>query len=727
MDNDNLKEQKHLLWDACIQKEIERKPIADRSADPASQFLLTKAAKEGVETAWDRYEAQNTQCGFGELGVCCRNCLMGPCRIDPLENGPKKGVCGATADTIVARNLIRMIAAGAAAHSDHGRDVTEVLHLVSQGKIAGYEVKDEKKLFSLAAEFGIEVQAKSGDKSDAQGNSEAQPKSNAQTGSGVQAKSDTQAKSQVQDKSDAQDNSEAQPESNAQTGSGVQANSEAQAKSGVQTSDTTKSKEEVARLVAEAIMDEFGTRKGFIKFIDRVPQKRREVWSKLGITPRGIDREIVEIMHRTHIGVDNDYVNLILQGLRTSLSDGWGGSMAATELSDVLFGTPKIKTCQSNLGVLKADMVNIVLHGHEPLLSEIVSQVAQEPELVALAREKGAQGINCVGMCCTGNEILMRRGLPVAGNFLQQELAIITGAVEAMVVDVQCIMPSLATIAGCYHTKIISTSAKAKFPGAVHIAFHEEADQPVQAARQIVRMAVENYPNRRQQAVCIPENSMEFMAGFSKEAIAEALGGSLGPLLDLIKSGTIRGIAAIVGCNNPKVKQDFAHTTLTRELIKKDILVVETGCAAIACAKAGLLRPEAAKEAGPGLSAICRQLGIPPVLHMGSCVDISRILSVAAEAANALGVDISDLPLAGAAPEYMSEKAVSIGAYVVASGIFVLLGVIPPILGSQNVTQLLAQDAEGVVGARFAVEPDPVAGAMLISKHIEAKRKALGI
>ncbi|MEW5800678.1 MAG: anaerobic carbon-monoxide dehydrogenase catalytic subunit [bacterium] len=630
-----------------MQKEIEKKSIADRSSDPASQLLLSKAAQEGIETAWDRYEAQQTQCGFGELGVCCRNCLMGPCRIDPLENGPQKGVCGATADIIVARNLLRMIASGAAAHSDHGRDVTEVLHLASQGKIAGYGVKDEKKLLALAAEFGIEAQ--------------------------------------------------------------------------------DKSKEEIARQIAEAILDEFGTRKGSLQFVNRVPQKRRDLWNKLAITPRGIDREIVEIMHRTHIGVDNDAVNLILQGLRASLSDGWGGSMAATELSDVLFGTPKIKTCQSNLGVLKADMVNIVLHGHEPLLSEMVSQVAEEPELIALAAEKGAKGINCVGMCCTGNEILMRKGLPVAGNFLQQELAIITGAVEAMVVDVQCIMPSLATIAGCYHTKVVSTSAKAKFPGAVHVAFHEEGEEAIQAARQIVRLAVENYPNRYQQKVCIPENSMEFMAGFSKEAIAEALGGSLGPLLDVIKSGTIRGIAAIVGCNNPKVRQDFAHTTLARELIKKDILVVETGCAAIACAKAGLLRPEAAQEAGPGLSALCRQLGIPPVLHMGSCVDISRILSVAAEAANTLGVDISDLPLAGAAPEYMSEKAISIGAYVVASGIFVLLGVTPPILGSQGVTQLLAQQADGVVGARFAVEPDPVAGARLISEHIEAKRKALGI
>jgi len=645
--DDNLKEQKHPLWNACIQKEIERKPVAERSSDPASQLLLEKASREGIETAWDRYEAQNPQCGFGELGLCCRNCLMGPCRIDPLENGPKKGVCGATSDIIVARNLLRMIAAGAAAHSDHGRDVVEVLYLTSQGKIAGYAIKDEKKLKALATEFGLEVQG--------------------------------------------------------------------------------KSPEEIARQLAEAILDEFGTRKGYLQFLSRVPQKRRNLWESVGITPRGIDREIVEIMHRTHMGVDNDYVNLMLQGLRASLSDGWGGSMAATELSDVLFGSPQIKTCQSNLGVLKADEVNIILHGHEPLLSEIVSQVATEPELLALAKEVGAKGINCLGMCCTGNEILMRRGLPVAGNFLQQELAIITGAVEAMVVDVQCIMPSLTTVAGCYHTKIISTSAKAKFPAALHIDFHEKGDQALQAARQIVRLAVLNYPNRQQQKVCIPENRMEFMAGFSKEAIAEALGGSLGPLIEVIKSGTIRGIVAIVGCNNPKVKQDFAHTTLAKELIGKDILVVETGCAAIACAKAGLMRPEAAAQAGPGLSALCRQLGIPPVLHMGSCVDISRIMSLAAEAANALGVDISDLPLAGAAPEYMSEKAISIGAYVVASGIFVLLGVVPPILGSQNVTHLLSQGVEKVIGARFAVEPDPIAGAKLISEHIEAKRKALGI
>lgn len=643
----NNQDPKRLSWTSCLQKKIERKPISEKSADPASRLLLNKAAEEGIETAWDRYEAQEAQCGFGELGICCRNCIMGPCRIDPLANGPKKGVCGATADIIVARNLIRMIAAGAAAHSDHGRDIAEILLLAAQGKIFGYEIKDEKKLWSLAKEFGLNADG--------------------------------------------------------------------------------LSKEEVAQKVAEIVLDEFGIRKGYLEFVNRVPQKRRELWKKLQITPRGIHQEVVEIMHRTHMGVDNDYTNLILQGLRASLSDGWGGSMVATELSDVLFGTPQIKRCQSNLGVLKQDEVNIILHGHEPVLSEIVSQVAQELEMIALAREKGARGINCVGICCTGNEILMRRGIPIAGNFLQQELAIITGAVEAMVVDVQCIMPSLSTVASCYHTQIISTSAKAKFPGAMHIAFCEEKDLAFKAARKIVQTAVENYPNRNMLKVCIPDEKMEFMAGFSKEAIVEALGGSLTPLLEAIKSGTIRGITAIVGCNNPRVKQDFGHITLAKELIKKDILVVETGCAAIACAKAGLLRPEAAQEAGPGLSGLCQKLGIPPVLHMGSCVDISRILSLAADLANALEVDISDLPLAGAAPEYMSEKAISIGSYVIASGIFVLLGIVPPILGSQNVTQLLTKNAEKVIGAHFAVETDPVAGAKLISEHIENKRMALKI
>ena len=617
----------------------------DITIDRASQQMLVKAEKEGIETVWDRLKAQQPQCGFGLLGICCRNCNMGPCRIDPFGDGPEKGVCGAAADTIVARNLLRAIAAGAAAHSDHGRDIVNTLYAAAKGDTADYTIKDEAKLKALANEFGIAAAGR--------GNNE------------------------------------------------------------------------IALDLATAILEEFGSTKGKLQFINRVPEKRRQLWEKLDILPRGIDREIVESLHRTHIGVDNDYINLVLHGLRTSLGDGWGGSHIATEISDVLFGVPKPVRGSSNLGVLKEDHVNIILHGHEPTLSDMIVYAARDEQILAEAAKLGAKGINVCGICCTGNEILMRHGVPVAGNFLQQELAVITGAVEAMIVDVQCIMPALTQVAGCYHTRIISTSPKAKFPGAEHIPFDEH--KAMETAKKIVLTAVENFKNRRPEKINIPDEKMEYMAGFSVEAILEALGGSLNPLLDAVKSGAIKGIAAVVGCNNPKYKHDYGHITFVRELIKNDILVVGTGCAMIACAKQGLLLPEAAREAGDGLCAVCESLGVPPVLHMGSCVDISRILTVAAAMANALGVDISDLPLAGAAPEWMSEKAVSIGAYVVSSGIYTILGTIPPVLGSPNLVQLLTQGAEDVVGAVFAVEADPVAAAGLAAQHIQKKRTALGL
>jgi carbon-monoxide dehydrogenase catalytic subunit len=341
------------------------------------------------------------------------------------------------------------------------------------------------------------------------------------------------------------------------------------------------------------------------------------------------------------------------------------------------------------------------------------------------AKAAGAKGINVVGMCCTGNEISMRHGIPIAGNFLQQELAVITGAVEAMIVDVQCIMPALGDLCECFHTKFISTSPKAKFPGAVHMEFNEEKGFDI--AMEIVEAAVGNYAMRNPDKVFIPEDKTDCMVGFSTEAIIKALGGTLDPLLDAIKSGAIKGIAGIVGCNNPKIKHDHGHVALVEELIKNNVLIVSTGCNAIACAKAGLMLPEAAEQAGEGLKGVCMALGIPPVLHMGSCVDISRILTVCAAVANALGVDISDLPVAGAAPEWMSEKAVSIGAYVVSSGIFTVLGTVPQVLGSPFVTEVLTKTANDVVGAAFAVETDPVKGANLMIAHMDVKRQALGI
>ncbi|HBE95408.1 MAG TPA: carbon-monoxide dehydrogenase catalytic subunit, partial [Desulfovibrio sp.] len=481
----------------------------------------------------------------------------------------------------------------------------------------------------------------------------------------------------------------------------------------------------LAKAVSERLFEDYGCRRDAPAFLGRAPQKRRDLWKKLGITPRGIDREVVEMMHRTHMGVDNEPVSLLLHAARVALSDGWAGSMTATELSDVIFGTPTPKVSQVNLGVLKEDQVNILVHGHNPIVSEMILAATKDPDLLKAAKAKGAAGINLAGLCCTGNELLMRQGIPMAGNHLMTELAIVTGAVDLIIVDYQCIMPGLVTVAGCYHTKVITTSPKAHFTGAEHVEFNLQNAKEM--AKKAVSMAIEAYAGRDPKRVSIPGSPVPMMTGFSNEAVIQALGGTAGPLIDAIKAGNIRGAVGIVGCNNPKVKHDYANSELAKELIKRDILVLVTGCATVSTAKQGLLMPEAAEMAGPGLKAVCKALGIPPVLHVGSCVDNTRIVALCAALANALGVDISDLPVAAAAPEWYSEKAVAIGVYAVASGIFTVLGVVPPVLGSSVVTGLLTSGLEGVVGATFAVEPDPHKMAELIDARIKTKRLALGL
>jgi carbon-monoxide dehydrogenase catalytic subunit len=620
------------------------------SVDESVNHILAGVAGQNIETVWDRSLQQNPRCGFGELGICCRTCNMGPCRIDPFGDGARTGVCGATAEVIVARNFGRMIAAGAAAHSDHGRDVAHALLLAARHPESGFSVKDVNKLRAVARTLGVTVDNKS----------------------------------------------------------------------------TT----EIAIEVAEKSLAVFGQQEGEIPFIRRAPEARQAIWRRLNVVPRGIDREIVEMMHRTTMGTDQDHSNIMLQGTRAALSDGWGGSMIATELQDILFGTPSPIRGQVNLGLLSERDVNIVVHGHEPVLSEMLVLAVRDQELLNLARSKGANGINLVGICCTANEILLRHGLPIAGNVLQQELAVITGAVEAMIVDVQCIMPSLPELCKCRHTHLITTSPKGRIPGAIHHAFSEE--NALQTAKEIVQEAILNFPNRGN--VDIPDERMDLIAGFSHEAILYMLGGrfrgSYLPLNDNIINGRIRGVAGVVGCCNPKVVHDQGHVELVKELIANDILVVQTGCSAIACAKAGLMVPESAEQfAGKGLAEVCRTVGMPPVLHSGSCVDNSRILIALSEMVRTggLGRDISDLPVAGAAPEWMSEKAIAIGQYFVASGVFTVFGVGLPVRGSQEFYRHLSEEHEAMLGGMWAVEPDIHRMATLIIDHINKKRKALGI
>ncbi|MDR3238842.1 MAG: anaerobic carbon-monoxide dehydrogenase catalytic subunit [Clostridiales bacterium] len=628
-----------------------------KTIDPAAAEMLSKAASEKIETTWDRYEKQQPQCGFGELGVCCRNCLQGPCRINPFGE-PKRGICGADADLIVTRNLLRTLVGGAACHVDHAFDACEQLLAVAEGN-APYEIKSAEKLSAIARKCGIPTDG--------------------------------------------------------------------------------KDEKSLAKEVALRALENFQniTEEPMNWISHSAPQERLDVWGKLGILPRNPDREMRVAMHQTSMGVDADPVNLLLACLKIGLVDGYAGLQIGTDIQDILFGVPSAVKTAANLGVLEKDKVNILVHGHVPAVSEKIVEWSRKLE--GEAKAAGADGIMVAGICCSGNEVLMRQGIPLATNYLSQELAIVTGAVDAMVVDVQCIMPSLAQVAGCYHTKLITTMPIAKIPGAVHIPYTpERADEMGQEA---VRTAIKAFAARDGRKVDIPAHKSEVWAGFSVETIVGALAkvdpaDPLKPLIDNIKNGNILGAVGVVGCNNAKVKQDYITVEMVKDLLAENVLIVATGCTGHALAKYGFLSPEGAKKyAGSKLLAVLTAVGeaaglggpLPPVLHMGSCVDNSRIGDLLAALAGYLGVSISQLPAAASAPELQHEKAVSIGTWAATLGVFTHCGVAPQVLGSPVAVKVLTSDMEGLVGGKFYVEPDPHAAATGILAHIHKKRAALGI
>ena len=494
---------------------------------------------------------------------------------------------------------------------------------------------------------------------------------------------------------------------------------------------------DLAHEMAEIGLLEYGKPFGVQRFLKRAPEHTQELWNKAGIEPRAIDREVSQSLHMTHMGCSSLPEALIRQSLRAGLSDGWGGSMMGTEFSDVMFGTPKPIDTTANIGVMEKDNVNIIVHGHDPSLSEMIVFYANDPEMIAYAKENGAKGITVAGVCCTSNEVTMRHGIPMAGNFLNQENVVLTGACEAIVVDVQCIFPALGPLSKCFHTKFITTSPIARIPDSDFIEFH--AESAGENAKNIVKTAIENFKNRRPELVNIPELKTKARVGYSLEAIKKELDGvcnshvdtygTTKPLIDCVKAGVLRGAVAMVGCNNPKVRPDTAHIELMKKLLKNDIIVILSGCSAQAAAKAGLMDPDAKEYCGEGLKRVCELVGIPPVLHMGSCVDISRMMLLASDIAKDWGINISQIPLCGCAPEWMSEKAVSIGNYVVATGIDTYLGVDPYTKGSSEVVELL-QGEHGVkdwVEARFIVDTDIESLGDKMIAGIEAKRAALGI
>ncbi len=618
--------------------------------EEATNRLLETGAKVGADSWQLRVKNQTPHCKFGEQGICCRICSMGPCRI--TKKAPR-GICGCDAHGIAGRNFLRFTAGGAATHSDHGREICHTLHTVSPE--GNYKVKDPEKLIRIAKEWGVETEGR-----------------------------------------DIYD---------------------------------------LAHEMSELALLEYGKPFGVQRWLSRAPEHTQKLWREAGIEPRAIDREVSTAMHMTHMGNSSKPEALVRQSLRSGMSDGWGGSMCGTEFSDVMFGTPQPVDTEANLGVMKEDEVNIIVHGHDPSLSEMICEYAEDPEMIKLAKSLGANGINVAGVCCTSNEVAMRRGIPMAGNFLQQENVVLTGACEAIVVDVQCIFPALGPLSKCFHTKFITTSEIAQMPDSDFILF--KAESAGENAKRIVRTAVENFVNRKKDLVHIPQLKQKATVGYSVEAIVKTLDGvtnsqidvtgTTKPLVDCIRSGVIRGAVAMVGCNNPRVRPDSAHIELMKKLIKNDIIVVLSGCSAQAAARAGLMDKRAKDLCGDGLKRVCELADIPPVLHMGSCVDISRMMVLASALAKDSGWNISQIPLLGCAPEWMSEKAVSIGNYVVATGIDTYLGVEPQVTGSDQMVYWLTEGIRDWVEATYTVETDiEKLGDEMIAR-IEEKRAALGI
>jgi carbon-monoxide dehydrogenase catalytic subunit len=635
-------------------KEVKEKkkkelPIAQVTACKSTQQMLRKAAEDGVETAFHR-AADMKACPIGADSACCKHCSMGPCRLSSKDPYGKVGVCGATIDTIASRNFARMVASGAAAHTDHGMSMLDVFREVVAGKIKDYQIKDEQKLLDVAESVGIET-------------------------AGREIK-------------------------------------------------------EIAIDLYQELERTYTQVEGEIPFVTRVPPKTLEKWRELGIVPRGAMREIMEIMHRTHMGVDQDYENTTKQCSRTALSDGWGGSMVATEISDILFGTPSPVLAGVDMGCLDENQVNIIVHGHEPNMFESMIASVNDPKLLKEAEKAGAEGVNLLGMCCSGAEVLSRHGVPHAGNFMSTETILITGAVDAMAVDVQCIKQGLAPVAECYGTKLFTTNPRAHIEGVEHIEFVEH--HPRKCTDKVVKEAIKRFKNRKAKIV-IPQNKSLGIHGFSHEYINYMLGGtfraSYVPLNDNIINGRIRGVAGVVGCTNPRVRQDYVHVELVKELIKNDVLVVQTGCSQISLAKAGLMKPDSSVLAGDGLQEVCETVGMPPVLGLGSCVDNSRILIACAEMVKTggLGESIADLPVAGAAPEWMSEKAISIGQYFVASGVFTVFGVTFPTIAETKFHKLLFEGLEQQGLGKWGFAKDPYDMAHLMIEHIDKKRETLSI
>jgi carbon-monoxide dehydrogenase catalytic subunit len=489
------------------------------------------------------------------------------------------------------------------------------------------------------------------------------------------------------------------------------------------------------RRVADAVLAEFNRdRDEASPFVTAfAPRPRQEAWKKLGVMPGGVFHENMFATSSCLTNVDGDYVSLALKSLRLGIATAYGAQVPLELAQDALFGTPRPHAIKVDLGILDPDYVNIVVNGHEPMIGAALIAAAHEAAAQNAAQAAGAKGLRIVGSIETGQELVQRFEVDdvfvgLTGNWLSEEMAVATGAVDVFAADMNCTVPTLAQTCRKHGALLIPVSDLVGVPGA-EAPIHFQAGKAAEQVQEIIAKAIANFPRRKAMGDGAPHlRTGDAVAGFSTESILAALGGSLDPLLDVIKNGTLRGVAGLVSCTTLRDSgQDSQTIAIAKELIRNDVLVLAMGCGNAALQVAGLEASEAKELAGPGLKAVCELLGIPPVLSFGTCTDTGRIMLLVGAIADALGVDVPALPVVATAPEYMEQKATIDAMAALAFGLYVHVNPVPFVTGAPNLVKLVTQDLPGVTGGKLAVETDPVEAVGAMLAWIDGKREALGI
>ncbi|MFO8110222.1 MAG: anaerobic carbon-monoxide dehydrogenase catalytic subunit [Thermoplasmata archaeon] len=625
--------------------------MGKKSAHGSVEEIYGKVKEDGLTNVHDRFDAmEKIRCNFCSKGLRCYICSQGPCRIIPGKTD--RGVCGIDKNAMVMRNLLMMNTMGTTAYTFHANTAAKTLKATAEGNTI-FEIKDEKKLRSLADRLGM---------------------------------------------------------------------------------DSSLEKNQLASELADYMIQEINRDSDEpSKVMERLaPGSRKQVWKKLGILPGGPLHEMMDVNTSVMTNVDSDYASLALKTLRMGLATAYGSLTLLEEVQDILFGTAKPHKAEVDMGVLDPDYVNILPNGHEPFMGAALIMVAGRGDVQEMARKEGAKGIHIIGSIETGQELMQRFTcddvfIGMTGNWLGEEYVLATGAVDAFVADMNCTVPTAEIYAEKYGSTIIPVTKLVNIPGVEHEIYYDPEKVEVQAM-QIIEKAVSNFVARKGKPTNVPDYKRKIVTGFSPEAVLEALGGSLDPLLENIENGNIKGIVALVSCttlsNGP---QDDITIAVAEELIKRNILVLSAGCGNAGLQVGGLTSMEAKDKAGDGLKAVCEALGVPPVLSFGTCTDTGRLLNLVSTVADALGVDPTQLPVAVTAPEYMEQKATIAAVAAIAYGLYTHVSPTPPVTGSENVVKLLTEDVESLTGGKLAVGDDPKEIVDGIEEHIDRKRKELGL